>query len=181
VSGLAPRAPGDSVGPRRSSDVVVRPLNFTVSPMRAALPLLLLLALPLNAAAVPPVPQTMEDAFHALDSLLGNAQREAFMHKPEREATVEAHMGVGMYVRNQWFRHGGSPLVGYLMGKGAHSLDDASAMLLTSYWRYLNGQPIRLEEQGACYARWGAEQNRLIREAEANHRDSYATPAFDCP
>ena len=27
---LAPRAPGDSVRPRRSSDVVVRPLNFTV-------------------------------------------------------------------------------------------------------------------------------------------------------
>ena len=27
---LAPRAPGDSVRSRRSSDVVVRPLNFTV-------------------------------------------------------------------------------------------------------------------------------------------------------
>ena len=27
---LAPRAPGDSVRPRRLSDVVVRPLNFTV-------------------------------------------------------------------------------------------------------------------------------------------------------
>jgi hypothetical protein len=30
VSGFAPRAPGDSVRRRRSSDVVVRPLNFTV-------------------------------------------------------------------------------------------------------------------------------------------------------
>ena len=30
MSGLAPRAPGDIVRPRRSSDVVVRPLNFTV-------------------------------------------------------------------------------------------------------------------------------------------------------
>jgi hypothetical protein len=28
---LAPRAPGDSVRPRRLSGVVVRPLNFTVS------------------------------------------------------------------------------------------------------------------------------------------------------
>jgi len=27
---LAPRAPGDSVRPRRLSDVVVRPLNLTV-------------------------------------------------------------------------------------------------------------------------------------------------------
>jgi len=31
VIGLAPRAPGDSVRPRRLSAVVVRPLNFTVS------------------------------------------------------------------------------------------------------------------------------------------------------
>jgi len=30
VVGLAPRALGDSVRPRRLSDVVVRPLNFTV-------------------------------------------------------------------------------------------------------------------------------------------------------
>jgi hypothetical protein len=29
---LASRAPGDSVRPRRSSGVVVRPLNFTVRP-----------------------------------------------------------------------------------------------------------------------------------------------------
>jgi len=34
VSGLAPRAPGDSVRPRRLSGVVVRPLNFTVSRRR---------------------------------------------------------------------------------------------------------------------------------------------------
>ena len=31
MSGLAPRAPGDSVPPQRLSGVVVRPLNFTVS------------------------------------------------------------------------------------------------------------------------------------------------------
>ena len=31
MSGLAPRAPGDSVRPRRLVGVVVRPLNFTVS------------------------------------------------------------------------------------------------------------------------------------------------------
>ena len=30
MSGLAPRAPGESVRPRRSSGLVVRPLNFTV-------------------------------------------------------------------------------------------------------------------------------------------------------
>jgi hypothetical protein len=42
---LAPRAPGDSVRPRRLSGMVARPLNFTVKgAMRRALPLLVLLA-----------------------------------------------------------------------------------------------------------------------------------------
>jgi hypothetical protein len=124
----------------------------------------------------------MEEAFRALDSLLGTAQRDAFKRRPEREATAYAHMGTGLYIRNQWFRQGNSPLVGFLAAKGAQSLDDASGMILTSYWRHLNGKPIELEEQGACYARWGAEQNRLIREAEAQHHpDSYDTPDFDCP
>ena len=36
MSGLAPRAPGEIVRPRRSSGVVVRPLNFTVRWLGAA-------------------------------------------------------------------------------------------------------------------------------------------------
>jgi len=39
VVGLAPRAPGDSVRPRRLSGVVVRPLNFTVRRHHAHIPL----------------------------------------------------------------------------------------------------------------------------------------------
>ncbi len=45
MRGCAPRAPGDSVRPRRLSGVVVRPLNFTVRPhvilLRLTLPLAL--------------------------------------------------------------------------------------------------------------------------------------------
>lgn len=123
----------------------------------------------------------MEEAFHALDSSLDDTQRAAFMHTPERKATAEAHMGLGLYIRNEWFRQGKSPLVGLLTMKGAHSLDDASAMILTSYWRYLNGKPINLEAQGACYIEWWAQQRTLLIEAEAAGRNSYATPDLNCP
>jgi len=103
------------------------------------------------------------------------------MHTPEREAVVYAHMGVGLYIRNQWFRSGKSPLAGVLHQLGARSLDDASSMVLTSYWRHLNGKPLELEKQGACYQRWGNEQERLQKEAEAKGETSYNLPAFDCP
>jgi hypothetical protein len=86
-----------------------------------------------------PVPQTIEQAFSALDKVLTSADRNSFMRKPERKAVIEAHMLVGLYIRNAWFRSTRTALNGYLREKGARSLDDASSLLLTIYWRHLNG------------------------------------------
>jgi hypothetical protein len=88
-----------------------------------------------------PVPQTIEQAFGVLDNLLTPEDRSSFMLKPEGRAVIEAHMSVGLYIRNTWFRSARTALHGYLREKGARSLDDASSLLLTAYWRYLNGLP----------------------------------------
>jgi hypothetical protein len=91
------------------------------------------------------VPQTIEQAFGALDKLLAPADRNSFMRKPERKAVIEAHMAVGLYIRNAWFRSAQTVLIGYLREKGARSLDEASSLLLTAYWRHLNGLPTDLD------------------------------------
>lgn len=133
------------------------------------------------ASAPRAVPNTLDEAFAALDAMLTPPVREEFKKLPEQEATVRAHMSVGLYIRNEWFRHGGSRLPGYLHKLGARALDDMSDMVLTSYWRWLNGQPIRIEEQGACYQRWWKEQQRLKAEAKAKGETSYRMPGFHCP
>jgi hypothetical protein len=56
-----------------------------------------------------------------------------------------------------------------------------SSMVLTSYWRRLNGKPIELEKQGECFSRWWAEEKRLEKEAHAKGEDTYSTPDFSCP
>lgn len=134
-----------------------------------------------GAASKVAVPNTPDEAFVALDSLLSAQDRRSFMHKPERQAVLDAHFAVGMYIRNYWFRHGGSTLPGVLYRAGARSLDDMSSMVLTSYWRHLNHKPIRLKEQGSCYKRWWREADRLEKEAKAQGRTSWTTPAFECP
>jgi hypothetical protein len=116
-----------------------------------------------------------------LDGSLEPEEKLAFMQKPEREAVVEAHFGVGLYIRNQWLRSGKSALAALLADKGAQSFDDMSSMILTSYWRHLHGQAIRLEEQGACYKRWWLEQQKLIDQAKSKGGDSYSGPDFYCP
>ncbi len=125
------------------------------------------------------VPNTLDEAFSSLDNVMSASQREEFRRRPEASAIVDAHSSLGMYIRNNWFRAGNSSLVRQFRDLGAGSLDDVSSMILASYWRHLNGVPIRLDEQGSCYRKWWAEQYRLI--AAAGDSGSYGTPKFHCP
>jgi hypothetical protein len=132
------------------------------------------------APAADSVPNNLDEAFTSLDRSLKPSERLAFIQRPEREAVASAHFAVGLYIRNQWLRSGKSALVGLLQAKGAQSFDDMSGTILTSYWRHVHGLTIKLEEQGACYRRWGSEQRRLIDRGKANNESSYHMPDFYC-
>jgi|ERR1700722_3779559 len=149
--------------------------------LRDHVALLILLLFGAIVSADQPVPNTLDEAFTSLDGSLKPEERLAFMKRPELEAVTLAHFAVGLYIRNQWLRSGKSTLTSLLLAKGAQSFDDMSAMILTSYWRHLHGKPIQLEEQGACYRKWGLEQQKLIDQAKAKGEDSYSTPDFNCP
>ena len=127
------------------------------------------------------IPNTLPQAFAALDHQLSLQQRDAFKNAPESTAVVRAHMSLGLYIRNAWLRSGHSELPGQLHALGAQSLDDMSSVVLTSYWRHLNGKPLKVEEQCACYAKWWREQLLLESSAKAKGESSYSVPSFDCP
>lgn len=140
--------------------------------------------IPAFARGEPPpveIPNTLEQAYGVLDRLLSPGDRLAFMSTSEREAVIRSHVGLGMYIRNAWFRSGKSALPGVLHELGARSFDDMSSMVLTSYWRHLNGKPVEIEKQGACYRRWSDEAHRLESEAKAKGESSYQLPSFGCP
>jgi Domain of unknown function (DUF6794) len=124
-------------------------------------------------------PNTLEDAFQELDRLLPANTKQIFKSKPEQKAVIDAHFGLAMFIRNEWFRSGRSSLPGRLHSLGARSFDDMSDMILRSYWRHLNGTSIDIEKQGACYERWWQKQRRLI--AEAKDKRCHEVPSFSCP
>jgi len=135
----------------------------------------------IGLSAADPVPNTLEEAFVVLDQKLSPEARERFRRTPEEEAVTSMHMSLGMYIRNQWFRAGDSKLPGALRAVGARHMDDMSSIILTSYWRHLNGKPLQLEQQGECYRRWWQEQDRLVQAAKSKGEPSYGTPQFTCP
>ena len=126
------------------------------------------------------VPNTIAEALAELDRLLSKEDQLAFAAKTEEAATIDAQLGLGMYIRNEWFRPGKSRLVGQLRDYGAKSFDDMSSMVLSAYWRHLNGKPIDLQRYGECYGRWWAEQERLIEQAKKKGSSSYESPQFSC-
>lgn len=53
------------------------------------------------------VPQTLDEAFSALDKLMTNEEKAAFIAANEESATLNEHQfGLGLTIRNEWLRAG---------------------------------------------------------------------------
>jgi len=116
-------------------------------------------------------PHTLEEAFQELDRSLPADHKEIFKRRAENRAVARTHLGLGLNIRNQWFRSGrASALAGYLQSLGAGNFEDMSGMVLTSYWRYLNGKPIEIEKQGARFADYRANPEKLVEELREAQR-----------
>lgn len=156
----------------------MNPLDMRHPLLAYTLLVVIAIAAPIRLLAAEAIPNTLEEAFVALDHMLSPDERRAFMRLPEERAVVKAHFGIGMTIRNQWFRSGQSKLPALLQ---AQHLDDASAIVLTAYWRHLNDKPLELDRQIACYRRWWQEQRRIEEAARAQGQSRYGMPAFSCP
>jgi len=92
------------------------------------------------------IPKDLDDCFAELDRMLPPEFIEQFKAGGEG-AAGEQHFGLGLWMRNNWRLWGASRLKTYLTGEGLFHPDDMSGVILTSYQRYLNQQPIELEMQ----------------------------------
>lgn len=99
------------------------------------------------------VPLNLEDAFSELKKMLHPDLLKEMKEASEKDM-VGYHMGLGLWMRNNWGLWGGSRLATYFNGIGIFHPDDMSGIILDSFWRHLNSQPIKLEEQVAFYQRF---------------------------
>jgi len=57
--------------------------------------------------------------------------------KKKLDEFMESHFTIGMGIRNEWIRSGNPELVKFFLDQDVKHPDDMSAMILTSYYRYL--------------------------------------------
>lgn len=93
------------------------------------------------------IPKDLEDCFKQIDSFWSDSTKNKIRHQSEDDFTANAHFGLGMWMRNNWQLWGGSRLSKYFNQKGIYHPDDMSGIIIDSYYRYLTGKEINLQQQ----------------------------------
>lgn len=97
------------------------------------------------------IPVDLNDCFKQIDGFWTDTVKTQVKNTTEAEFNANAHFGIGLWMRNNWGLWRGSRLSKYFNDMGIFHPDDMSGIILTSYYRYLTGQEIKLEEQIAFY------------------------------
>jgi hypothetical protein len=110
------------------------------------------------------IPKNLDECYAQLNAQLKPADIKKLKEGSESDL-AQYHMGLGMYMRNTWGLWGGSELAQSLRKMGIRHPDDMSGVILTSYWRKLNGRPVDLDGQIA-------ESERYWRQAQIEQEKS---------
>ena len=136
------------------------------------------------------IPRDLEDCFRQIDSFWNDSTKLKVKQWSEDEFSARAHLGFGMWMRNNWQLWAGSRLSKYFNDLGVNHPDDMSGIILDSYHRYLNENEIRLDEQVLFYRNYWkkAEEDAVKEQQQAfeeyvvgdtvvfNYNDGFSTP-----
>lgn len=91
------------------------------------------------------IPSDLQDCFKQLDKLLTSAEKKSFASASENSLS-SYHMGLGLWMRNNWGLWKGSRLSNYFNKLGVLHPDDMSGIIIRFYHRYLNGHEFKIDE-----------------------------------
>ena len=85
------------------------------------------------------IPRDLSDAFQQLDEELSEVDRKEMTALAKRDDMIAYHLGLGMWMRNNWGLWGGSRLQKYFREKGIGDPEEMSSVILFLYWDWLHG------------------------------------------
>jgi hypothetical protein len=92
------------------------------------------------------IPKDINDCFVELKRMLDPKFVKEIKESSEKDI-IKYHMGLGMWIRNNWGLWGGSRLQDYFIELGFRHPDDISGAIVNSFWRHLNGMPIDITKE----------------------------------
>lgn len=91
------------------------------------------------------IPKTLEECYVELKNIEGV---EKWLKSSENAAMIDAHHGLGRWIRNNWglWKSEGE-LYEWFKSNEINHPDDMSNIILTSFYRHMKGQDIKLNDQ----------------------------------
>lgn len=86
------------------------------------------------------IPKNLGESFPELNRLLSEIDQSEFKGFTKDEVLGKYHMGLGMWIRNNWGLWGGSRLQTYFLRRGITHPDEMSSIILDYYHDCLNGK-----------------------------------------
>ncbi|WP_145854427.1 DUF6794 domain-containing protein [Pedobacter suwonensis] len=94
------------------------------------------------------MPKNLEESISYLKNEWTSSELNSFKTKSEKQAVAEAHLGAGLWIRNNWIRGDRNvPLAKYFRSLGINHPDGISSIILTSLHRKLNNKKIDVDHQ----------------------------------
>ena len=87
-------------------------------------------------------PSSLQEAVVTIRETFPETELQDWATQPEDTACLQAHWGLGLWIRNHWIYDKGSPLASEIKKQSLflHD-DDISSIILKALWRVLNGDP----------------------------------------
>lgn len=101
-------------------------------------------------------PVDLEEALYALDKIIDHNTKRIVQELSEEKVSAMMHHSLGRHIRNKWGLWDNSKLSKWFKRQGIFHPDDMSGIIITSYWRQQQNQPIKLQEQIDEYKRYWA-------------------------
>ena len=95
--------------------------------------------------------------------------------KPEDDM-IQYHHGLGTWIRNNWALWPNGRLSKYFNEGGIKHADDMSGIILTSFWRHLHSQPIKLDEHIEGYKKYWRDLEDKEARRYAVSKTAMSTP-----
>jgi len=119
------------------------------------------------------IPKDVADAFSQLNRLTAQSAIQKFKRAPESEAAKKLHFSLGRWIIHNWGFYGGSRLSHYIKELGVTHPDDQAKLIILSYHRYLNKQPLAIEAQvDAVLARQKKKMEERLKKATILHSET---------
>ena len=108
------------------------------------------------------IPKNLGDCFLELDKLLTEIDKKEMLALPKKDDMILYHMGLGMWMRNNWGLWGGSRLQKYFTDKGVGHPDEMSSVILFYYFDWLHGKKETWKD-------WEKNPKQRLIDSKAEH------------